>query len=444
MAKLSFFIILIFLVVLIFLALLNKGLVDLTIWNGISYQIPVIALILISAATGMLSMFIVVAIRDTRRYVNSWQIQRRQKKAAKIQHLYAKGLDAFFAGRHEEAEELFTRVIEDEPDHCDALLRLGDIFFSREEFIRAKDFYLRAGEIRPKNIEILLSLQKVSEALQKWDEAVKYIDQIMETGGENTKILYRKRDIYERNGEWEEVIDVQQKILKSKLSEDDQKKENRNLLGYRYELGRHLFRTGAADRAIKTLKAVLKADKDFIAAYPALAEIYMQEGNTKEAREILLNGYRTTSSLVILVRLEEHYIAQGEPGAIIDLYQKQIQQNPRDLKLQLLLAKLYYRLEMIDHAFETMNNIDTSAFDFSHLHTLFGSIYERRSEYEKAIDEFKKALKVEKPLLVPFCCSACGHTSRDWTGRCPECKSWNTLILDINEVCKAQKRHSSS
>ncbi len=444
MAKLSFFIILIFLVVLIFLALLNKGLVELTVWNGLSYQIPVIALILISAATGMLSMFIVVALRDTRRYINSWQMQRRQKKAAKMQNLYSKGLDAFFAGRHEEAEDLFTRVIEDEPAHTDALLRLGDIFFSREEFIRAKDFYLRAKEIKPKNIEILLSLQKVSEALQKWEEAIKYIDKIIEIDNENTNILYRKREIYERNSEWEEVMDVQQKILKSRLSEEDQQKENRNLLGYKYELGRYLFRTGAVERAIKTLKAVLKTDKDFIAAYPALAEIYIREGNAKEAGEILLSGYKATSSMVILVRLEEHYIAEGEPGAIIDLYQKSIQQSPGDLKLQLFLAKLYYRLEMIDHAFETMNNIDTSAFDFPHLHTLFGSIYERRSEYEKAIDEFKRALKVEKPLLVPFCCSRCGYTSRDWTGRCPECKSWNTLILDINEVCNTQKRHSSS
>jgi tetratricopeptide (TPR) repeat protein len=151
----------------------------------------------------------------------------------------------------------------------------------------------------------------------------------------------------------------------------------------------------------------------------------------------LIKGYDTTSSIVLLVRLEDHFIAVGEPGTIINLYQKAIQKDQRDPKLQFFLAKLYYRLEMIDYAFETVNAIDTTAFDYPDLHILLGNIYERRTEYDKAAEEFKKALKVEKPLSVSFCCSNCNYTSKDWIGRCPECKSWNTLTLDLNGICKA-------
>jgi uncharacterized integral membrane protein len=58
MAKLIVFFIMLFLVVLSLLAYLNKGIVDLTVWEGHTYPIPVIALILASTAVGILSMTI--------------------------------------------------------------------------------------------------------------------------------------------------------------------------------------------------------------------------------------------------------------------------------------------------------------------------------------------------------------------------------------------------
>ena len=99
---------------------------------------------------------------------------------------------------------------------------------------------------------------------------------------------------------------------------------------------------------------------------------------------------------------------------------------------------------MIDHALDTINAMDTTSFDSPDLHTLLGSIYERRSEHEKAIAEFKKALRTDKPIVVPFCCSGCSYMSKELSDRCPDCREWNTFILYINEVCKIQKRQSSS
>jgi tetratricopeptide (TPR) repeat protein len=144
--------------------------------------------------------------------------------------------------------------------------------------------------------------------------------------------------------------------------------------------------------------------------------------------------------MVFLVKMEDFFINQGEPGRIIDIYQKAIQKDGGDVRLQFFLAKLYYRLEMIDYAFNTINAMDTTSFDHQGLHILLGNILERRTQYEKATVEYKKALRTGRPLVVPFCCSHCSYSTRDWTGRCPECKSWNTFILNINEVCKIRER----
>ena len=304
---------------------------------------------------------------------------------------------------------------------------------------KAEEFYLKAREIKPKSIEVLLSLEKIAEAQKKWQEAIKYLDNILDIDEQNRMVLNMKRAVYERNNKWEEVIEVQNKVLKCKLPSEEEKQENKNLIGYKYELSRYYVDTGNTEKAVKILKGIIKADKEFKAAYVTLADAYLKEKNNKEAKDILMKGYETTSSLIFLARLEDLFINMGEPGTIIDIYQKAVQKNRKDNRLQFFLAKLYYRLEMIDYALDTINSIDTTTSDYPDLHALLGSVYEKRSEYEMALDEFKKALNVDKPLLVPFCCSDCKNIEKEWSGRCPECKSWNTLVLDINEVCKTQK-----
>jgi tetratricopeptide (TPR) repeat protein len=444
MAKLTVLFLIIFLAVLSLLAFFNKESVSITVWKDVTYEnIPIIGLIFISTAIGILSMFIITAVRDTRRRVEGWHIQRKHKREAKILDSYSRGLEAFLVSKYADAEELFTGVFEHDPSNFNSLLRLGDIYFNRKEFAKAEEFYLKAKEVKPKSIEALLSLEGVAETEEKWSESVKYLDSILHIDSENKKILYKKRDIYEKTNKWEELIEVQHKILKGKLSEEDDKEENRNLLGYKYELGCHYLKEGSVDKAVKNFKSIVKSDKNFAAAYLSLADAYMTEGNNKEAQAILMKGYEETSSMLFLVRLEDHFINNGEPGTIIDIYKKAVQKDEKDLRLQFFLAKLYYRLEMIDYALETINAIDPAAFDYPDLHALVGSVYDRRSEYEKAADEFKKALNVDEPLLVPYSCSNCQYVSHNWSGRCPECRSWNTFLLDTNEICKIQKRQSS-
>jgi lipopolysaccharide biosynthesis regulator YciM len=445
MAKFTVFLLVIFLAVLSLLSFFNKETVNITVWNGVTFEnIPVIAVIFISAAAGIISMFIIAVMRDARRHIDNWQIQRKRKKEAKILDSFSKGMEAFFAFRYKEAAELFEGVLEHDHASFNALLRLGDISSYDKDFVKAEEYYLRAKEVKPKSIEVLLSLERLAEAQRNWPEAIEYLDNILDIDSDNSMILFKKRNIYESKREWEELLDTQNKILKCKLPPDREKEENKKLLGYKYELGRYYVEAGAADKAVKLLKSVIKADKDFIAAYILLADAYLKEGDSKEAQDVLMEGYEETSSLVLLVRLEDHFIDEGEPGTIIDIYQKAVQKDQRDLRLQFFLAKLYYRLEMIDYAMDTIDTLDVTAFDYPELHKLLGNIYERRSEYKKAADEFKKALSVDKPLLVPYCCSGCNYISNDWSGRCPECSNWNTFILDVNEICKIRKRQSSS
>ncbi|MBI4698524.1 MAG: tetratricopeptide repeat protein [Nitrospirae bacterium] len=438
MAKFTIFIFIIFLAAMGYLAILNNEPVTLKLSEQTIYQVPWIALIIMSSVFGAGIALTVVAFRDAKRYIENWQSLRQNKKDLKIQEAYSKGLDAFFGSRYEEATEFFNRILEEEPLNVNALLRRGDIAFETGDFISAKEFYFKAKEIRPQSVEVLLSLEKVFESEEKWQEALRYLDNILESDDENPEALYRKREIYEKTRKWEALLDVQYKILKSDIPDKEKQQEHKNLLGYKYELGRFYLERGERDKAKKILRNIIRVNKDFVAAYLALAESYSRDNDTDEAENLLMKGYEVTASLVFLARLEDFYIDIGEPGRIIDIYQKGIQKNPRDTKLQFLLAKLYYRLEMIDYAFEAITGIDTTAVDYPDAHILLGNIYKRRMQYDKAAEEFRRALtKPEKPLIISsYCCPQCGYNSLEWNGRCPDCKQWNTMSLDLDGTCK--------
>jgi tetratricopeptide (TPR) repeat protein len=436
MTKVVFFLIILFFALLGYIAILNQDNVSIKLGEKYIYEIPQIALILLSWVIGAVSILSFVAVRDARRYLESLQNQRQQKKDSKLRELYSKGLDAYYANRYDEAQDLFDRIVKEDKTNSDVLLRRGDIAFKTGDLAKAKNFYMKAKDMRPHSVEALLSLENVFESENNWQGALRYLDNILEIDEENPGALYKKRHIYEISENWDALLDTQSRILKLDMPEAKKQDENKRLSGYKYELGRHCLEQGDIERAVKTLKALIKQDKDFVAAYLALAESYIRNGDSEEAERLLIEGYETTSALVFLVRLEDFFIAVGEPGRIIDIYQKAVQGSPGDQNLQFFLAKLYFRLEMIDYAYETATGIDTVTSDYPDIHILLGGIYERRSEHDKAAEEFKKALNFRRPILVPYCCTGCGFISKEWMGRCPECKNWNGFTLKLSGTCK--------
>lgn len=45
-------------------------------------------------------------------------------------------------------------------------------------------------------------------------------------------------------------------------------------------------------------------------------------------------------------------------------------------------------------------------------------------------------------VKTAFVCSECGYSSPKWSGQCPSCREWNTMIEEITEVSKASAKTS--
>ncbi len=433
MSKFGVFLLILFLAILALFAIYNQNITIVKIPFGKAYETPVIALILMSVAAGSFAMLLVFIFRDTKKFIDTYQYQKKHRRDAKIQELYSKALNYNLAHHNRtEAKSLLKEILNETPEHLNALLQLGNISIVEEDFNLAKEYFQRAKEISPNNLDVLFSMVQLMEKTGRLTDAIRYLDEILDIDGENLEALYKKREFLEKLERWDEIVPVQKLIFKNENDPKLKTRERLNLVGYKYEQGRNYLENNELEKAQKAFRTVLRLDKNFIPATLGLAETLHSKGNSVDAVNLLEKTFEQTSSMTILLRLEDLLISIGEPLKLIRIYKNNISKSPGEITYKFLLARLYYRLEMIDDAFDVITSVDMSGLSNPAIYQLKGNIYLKRNQIEKAVHEFKNALESDEcaPGIL-YICHDCGNSSSNWDGRCSNCKKWNTYYLNL-------------
>ncbi|MCX7794115.1 MAG: tetratricopeptide repeat protein [Thermodesulfovibrionales bacterium] len=433
------FVLILFLFILIglgYLATLNKETVTIAFTPEHVYETPKIVFMIVSGLAGAFLVLFIYTIRDTRRFIKNLREQKRQKKEERKNELYSKALDLILAGKKEEARHTLELIIKESPDFIHAYLRLSELCLEKNDLHKAYSYAEKARQLAPKRLDVLFNMATLMERAGRWQDALKYIEDILSLDRTNISALYRKRNVLEALQRWEELVDLERQIIRALPDERSRRQERRFLAGYKYELGRVSLERKDMERAKKSFKTAIKIDKFFIPAYLGLVEVMLSEGLTEGAIEFLWNSYEETSSPLLLARLEDLLITNGEPARLIRYYKGAIAKRPNDTLLNFLLGKLYYRLEMIDEAISLLRDMETGGETFPELHRLLGNLYLKRREPERAALEFRKAIDLRKTLRLNYCCNNCGYTADTWSGRCPNCKEWNSYTFNLEWFCR--------
>ncbi len=442
----SKFYILLFLVLLLgigYLASINKENVTIALTPKDIYETPKIVLMLFSGLVGASVVFIIFMIRDTRRFIKNLREQKRQRREEKAKELYSRALDLLLAKRYDDAREMFEATLKEYPDFIDAYLKLSDIAIMKGDLQKAYSLVEKARSLAPQRIDVLMATVNVMERAGRLNDAQKYLNTILKIDEANLTALYKKRQILESLSRWEELIDLERAIIKNTKDERLRDIEKDYLAGYKYEYGRWCAERKEYEKAKKAFRTAIRIKKDFIPAYIGYAEVLISEELIDDAVEFLSKSFDETNSAILLARLEDLLISQGEPGRLLRIYRSQTSRRQGDTLLTFLLGKLYYRLEMIDDAVEIFRTIESQGISFPELHRLLGDIYLKRKQIEKAAIEFRKVTE-RKTLRLNYCCSTCGYTSETWSGRCPQCKLWNTFTFNLEWICKSPQREAET
>ena len=438
MSKINMLLVLLFISVFAAFAFHNNDTTSITVPFDRAYDVPKIWVMITSSLLGALFILAIFVVRDTRKFVATYQFQRRQKRDLKLDTLYSRAVNSLIGDNLADARAALEEILKLEPQHTDALLRLGNLEELQEKNEQAVGVYKKALMSMNDNFEALFSLIGVLVKLGNREDALKYVDKVLEIDPDNHGALIRKRSLLESEGRWDDILEVQKTIVKLETDEARKKEELESMIGYRYELARDSLEKGNIEKANTGFRSILREDEKFIPSYLGIAEVMLSEGNSEDAVNFLEKAYESTGSQIILARIEDLLISEGEPSRLIRLYRKAILENPYDEKLKFFLAKLFFRLEMVDDSFEILTSMEIGEGpSYVEVHKLLGELYMRRNECQKAVQLFKKTLEIKSALRVPYCCAECGHSGIEWSGRCPECGSWNTYDLDLHGTCKA-------
>src|SRR5438552_3206002 len=400
---------------------LNPGTVAVRTSPSIQFELSPVTLVIFSMAVGAVLVALAVGMRQTAHVIGNWRSTRLLRRKEKIDALHREGTHAIMSKRTVEAIGLFERALAMDPNRVDSLLWLGNIYRVESNFAEAIRLHQRANRVDERNIEILLELANDLEGAKRYEDALQALHKMLRIEPDNLTALIRKRDLLIRLEKWSEALEIQHRLLKANLPEPERRAEANLLTGITYEVGRQLLERGHPEKARRYFRGAIKRDRTFLPAYIGLGEILIREGKTKNAAEILEKVYRKTGNVIILHRLEELYLDSAEPGEIIRVYQEAVQRDPQNPVLQFYLGKLYYRLEMIDEAFDLLSTLEGPQDQMADYHKIMANLYLRKQLMEQAVEELKKALGFKKRVVVPYLCTNCRDESREWSGRCRRC-----------------------
>lgn len=399
-----------------------------------STQVTPVYLVLACIAAGALAVVMLVGVREIRAHILNWRSTQRRKREEKLQSYYTNGVLASLSRRTNEAISQLQKVLALDPNHSRALLSLGNIFRKEKHYNEAIRLHRKARLLEEGNMEILFSLARDLEDAKRFDEAIQTLEDVLKLDGTNPTALYRIRDLHIRNGKWREAHALQERILKAGLPEAEIRAENQVLTGLKYELGRQCMERGDRDQARRCFKDAIKLDKGFLPARIGFGETLIREGKLQQAAESWEKSYVKTGNPIFLQRLEDLYLEMGEPGEMLRIYQQALARRNNDPSLKLALGKLYYRLEMIDDAFDLLATLEGIQDPTGDLPQIMASLYIRKGDTETALMEMQEVISRSRAGITPLACSTCHYETREWSGRCPACGRWNTMAVTAPTV----------
>jgi len=120
---------------------------------------------------------------EAQKYIDaalSAQVAKLQEQVKSTGSLVAmNNLGVLYAkfGQTDKAEAQFKAIIA-KKGYLPAILNLGNLYYTKGDCKRARDYYTQASEIDPQNPRVLLDLARANQELQNYDDAKMYFDRL--------------------------------------------------------------------------------------------------------------------------------------------------------------------------------------------------------------------------------------------------------------------------
>ena len=286
---------------------------------------------------------------------------------SELSHLRGLGQALMAEEKFSDALAVYQKLADLMPDDADIYLRIAQIYREMHQLDRAEESLLKARQYAPGSLEVMYNEAMLYQAQGRYDDAITVLsDAITGVKGQSAVIPSRRRSLailYQELGQlYKERQNYQAAIFTfNELGHlgDEEDRRARLLIMETY-------------RSAKDLPKALQAGKEALAKYP-------NDPSIRASQALLLADNEQTDEAVKTLRAQS---SKSEADRESYLNVAQVYER----------GKRYKEAEEAAHAAEVLPG---QPRDKAMVWALLGSIYERQKFYDRAEQEFKKALAAD-------------------------------------------------
>ena len=268
-------------------------------------------------------------------------IFKRPKKKQPTQSIYTKALNAIIQGETKIALKHLKDVVNQDTDHVDAYLQIGNIL--REDGnIEAAIKIHRSLTVRPNlskevrrqiHKSLALDYYKSSNLLRAKEEALK----VIKTNKRNLWANQFLLEISENQNDWKEAAQLSKSVQRIKSSKDPDQ-----LSKFLVFQSMDKLKNDQSDEAISLLKKAIKNSPGFSLPYQKLGDVFFGQNKPLDAiknweKFVELDPEESKN---VLSKIESAYFDIGQFDEVEKFYNRVIQKNPSNLFALVNLANV--------------------------------------------------------------------------------------------------------
>src|ERR1051325_707405 len=273
-----------------------------------------------------------------------------------------------YSKQYDQAIEEYQTQVRANPKDADAYLRLGQIYRAQGQYDKARETLNQAAEADPSNLEVQYEMALLDQMQGKTEEAITLIKRVLEATAKDGPNYYTVQEKANRG------------IFLEKLGELYSDANNLSAAEKTYEemesLGGDVAVRGQA-RLIETYQENHQYDKALESSAEALKE------NPKNRELVMARASLLAST--------------GDANGAVALLQPLLTGGDDDRDIWIAQSQIQLRAKQFDDALQSTAKADQlsdSSDEKSYIHFLYGSIWEREHQFDKAEQEFRKALEL--------------------------------------------------
>jgi tetratricopeptide (TPR) repeat protein len=256
-------------------------------------------------------------------------------------------------GNVEEAAQIITGIITDDPDIIDAYFSLGNIYFKNGKYEEAIANFREVLDRKPDDTFAVINITNALRRMEKFEEAEEFIIENLEKGISDSQFFF---------------ILGGMKVIQEK-----------------------------PDEAIKYYEECLSLNPSSSSSHGALAMLYLEKDDLVNAEIhvnalIGMNPNKAGAQYNLALLLEKKGIFEGAK----DAYKRELENTPRHFKASFNLSRLYRNAGQIDEEYKYLQKTLEINPEFPMSYFYLARIYLGRNErYEESIQLVLKGIELE-------------------------------------------------